>query len=457
MSAANNNYITPDAAARLARIALCTLAAALSGCTIYSALPLPKGNDLADRVALPVPALDMDTVATLAVLNSPDLKAQRATMHVAEAQAFAAGLLPDPSFSYSYDHPYDRVIDSTDPRYPEYNAYGLGLSVDLQTLLTHRSTHAAATASLEQARLNLLWQEWQTVAAARTLYAQQAIAEQRRSYLEAATEIYAQAAQNAQRALAAGNVTIQQVSTDRAVLIDLQAQLGTAERSLLTAQQGLRTLLGVQPEVAIPLQPIGLPPVPDRAALTASVARSSESRPDLRALQAGYRSQEEQVRTAVLQQFPDVSVGVTRARDVSNVHTIGLTATLTLPIFDRGRGKIAVQRATRAQLFAEYQARLDQTTGDAWQLWNEMQQLNGQLTDLDQRLPELQSSVDAARAAYLRGEFPPADFFTLVSSYLGAQATRFDLLQSLWSDSIALSTLIGGPLPAAVNGSDPGH
>jgi hypothetical protein len=86
-----------------------------------------------------------------------------------------------------------------------------------------------------------------------------------------------------------------------------------------------------------------------------------------------------------------------------------------------------------------------------------MQQLSGQLTDLDQRFPELQSSVDAARAAYQRNEFPPADYFTLVSSYLGAQATRFELFQNLWSDSIALSTLIGGPLPAAVNSTDSAH
>ncbi len=127
---------------------------------------------------------------------------------------------------------------------------------------------------------------------------------------------------------------------------------------------------------------------------------------------------------------------------------------MTLPIFDRGRGRIAIQRATRAQLHAEYQARIDQTTGDAWQLWNEMQQLNRQLTDLDQRLPELQSSVEAARTAYQRNEFPTADYFTLVSSYLGAQATHFDLLQNLWSDSIALSTLLGGPLPAVVNSGD---
>ncbi len=172
------------------------------------------------------------------------------------------------------------------------------MSVDLQTLLTHRSTHAAANAAYEQARLNLLWQEWQTVAAARTLYAQQVIARISAALISPpAGEIYAQASQNSQRALGAGNVTIEQANTDRAVLIDLQAQLGTAERSLLTAQQGLRTLLGVQPDVAIPLRALGRPVVPDRAGVAATVERAADNRPDLRALQAGYRSQEQQVRT----------------------------------------------------------------------------------------------------------------------------------------------------------------
>lgn len=427
-------------------------AALAGGCASYSALPLPPSNDLASGVTpAPAPALDMDAVATLAVLNGPELKAARAGLHVSQAQAFAAGLLPDPQFSYTADHPTDGVILPSDPRYPEYNAYGLGLTLDLQALLTHSSAHAAANASYEQARLDLLWQEWQTVAEARTLYTQQAIAADRQAYLAPAEQIYAQAAGHSQRALAAGNVTTEQASTDRAVLIDIQAQLGAATRSLLTAQQGLRTLLGVQPDVSVPLQALGAPPVPDRATVAAGVARAAQIRPDLRALQAGYRAQEEQLRVAILQQFPDISLGVTRARDVSDVHTIGLGVSLTLPIFDRGRGRVAIQRATRAQLRAEYQARLDQAVGDAWQLWNEMQQLSRQLAGLEQRLPGLEASVQAARGAYQRQEFPTADYFTLVSSYLGAKATQYDLLQDLWSDSIALSTLLGTQIPPAVS------
>jgi outer membrane protein TolC len=44
----------------------------------------------------------MDEVAMIAVANNPDLKATRGQVGVAEAQAFAAGLLPNPQFSFAY-------------------------------------------------------------------------------------------------------------------------------------------------------------------------------------------------------------------------------------------------------------------------------------------------------------------------------------------------------------------
>jgi outer membrane protein TolC len=44
----------------------------------------------------------MDEVAMIAVINNPDLKAARDQVGVAEAQAFTAGLLPNPTFSFAY-------------------------------------------------------------------------------------------------------------------------------------------------------------------------------------------------------------------------------------------------------------------------------------------------------------------------------------------------------------------
>ncbi|MGH8132215.1 MAG: hypothetical protein ACRETP_03130, partial [Steroidobacteraceae bacterium] len=64
--------------------------------------------------------------------------------------------------------------------------------------------------------------------------------------------------------------------------------------------------------------------------------------------------------------------------------------------------------------------------------------------------PRLQESVDNAKRAYAAGNFPAASYLTLVNAYLAAAGSRFDLLQSLWTDSIALATVTGTQLqPAA--------
>ena len=416
---------------------------ALAGCALYSPLPLPQSDDLAPaRVAAPAP-LDMNAVATLAVLNNPDLRAARATLHVAAAQAFAAGILPDPQASASTDRPIDRVNSPNDPRYPEYKAYGFGLSLDLRALLTYPSARAAAKAAYSQAQADLLWKEWQTVAAARVLYVAQALGAERSASLAPAAKLFARAAAHSQAAFAAGNVSLEQVSADQAALGAIRAQQGAAARGQLAAEHGLRELLGLKPEVRVPLAPLGAPEIADRNAIAAAAARLPAVRPDLRALQAGYRSQEEQVRIAVLSQFPNVVVGFNRARDFSDVHSLGGAVSLTLPLFDRGRGQIAIQRATRAQLRAEYQARLDQASADLWQLWSEMRELRGELADLDARLPRLKTSVDNAERAYASGSFPAANYLALVNAYFSAQSNHFDVLQSLWTDSIALAAVAG--------------
>lgn len=434
---------------RLRRFVRCTAAfalasASLAGCATYSAKPLPQHDDLAAGIAPgAVAPLDMNAVATLAVLNNPDLQAARAKMHVAEAQAFAAGILPDPQVNLSFDHPQDRITSAADPRFPEYNAYGYGLAIDLRALLTHSSTRKAADAAYRQAQADLLWQEWQTVAEARTLYVTQVIGADRRAFLAPVADLYTQAASHSQRAFAEGNVTLEQAGTDESVLVAIRTQLGAAERNSLQAEQSLRALLGLRADVTVPLQPLTAPQIPERAQVAAAQERLPQVRPDLHALQDGYLSQEASLRVAVLSQFPNITVGITRARDVSSVHTIGGAVSLTLPLFDRGRGEIAIQRATRAQLRAEYQARLDQASSEIWQLWNEMQELRAELGDVEQRLPQLKNSVDNAARAYATGNFPAANYLGLVGAYLAAQGSRFDLLQNLWTDSISLAALTG--------------
>lgn len=410
---------------------------ALFGCATYSASPLPRQADLAATVpAQGAAALDMDAVASVAVLNNPDLKAARAKAQIGEAQAFAAGLLPNPQFSASLDQPTNQGLGLA-------TAYSLGLSYDLKALITHPSAAAAANAARDQAKLDLLWEEWQTVAQARTLYIQSVLNMAQQKFLAAAEQKYTLQASRSGRAFQAGDIALDQAGGDLAVLFDIRTRFGTAERSALQADRSLHTLLGVAPDVAWTLRPLTTPEIPDRAAVEEALAKLDQTRPDLRALQAGYQSQEEILLKAVLSQFPNISVGFTRSSDTSNVFTNTFGVTLDLPIFNQGQGEIAVQSATRDQLRAEYQARLDQATGDAWRLWAEMQQLNTEIQDVEARLPQLKTTVDSSEKAYAAGDMTAAAYLTMLNTLLAGQSELSDLKQSLWSDAVALSTVLG--------------
>jgi outer membrane protein, heavy metal efflux system len=441
---------------RTARIYPAVGAAALllAGCETYSPLPLPQRPDLLDRLPVQGATLDLDQVATIAVINNPDLKSARFKAGVADAQAFQAGILPNPKLAAELLLPTNqepKPASFGEGQEPPGPGFSYGLTYDIQDLITFGAKRATAEAAADQAKLNVLWQEWQTVSQARTLYITGANAAEKRALYAEAEQRYAAQSDRSSRALQSGDITFDAAATDLAALLDAQSQLRTAERTETQNAFNIRALLGVSQNVDVTLKPIGIPDIPDRAAVEAALAKVADLRPDLRALQAGYQSQEESLREAVLAQFPSLELGLTRASDTvgdrsdqgNTVHTIGIGATLNLPLFDRNQGNIAIQRATRAQLLAEYQARVNQTTSDAWRIWSEMQQLKAAIDETQARLPELQKAADDAERAYMQGNLPALTAVTLQSSVITRQAELSDLKQSLWSDAIALASVIG--------------
>ena len=100
------------------------------------------------------------------------------------------------------------------------------------------------------------------------------------------------------------------------------------------------------------------------ATVSDALAALARRRPDLLALQAGYEAQEQKYRAAIMSQFPALTVGFNRARDTSNVYTTGFQINLSLPIFNRNRGNVAIEQSTRQRLRDEYQNRLNQAFAD---------------------------------------------------------------------------------------------
>ncbi len=381
----------------------------------------------------------MTAVATEALKRSPELAALRAKAEAAEASARAGGLLPEPQLSLSGDRPTVHLPDLT-------NAYAMGLSEDLQALLTYPSRLSAARASAAQAKLELLWSEWQVAERAGTLYAQKVFLDEKSVRLRRTASLMLDQAGRSQKALADQNTTLDVAGADFSAALDVSSQADTAERDALTADAGLRMLLDLKPDASLALTSLDDPAPLSKQEITAALATVNQKRPDLLALQAGYNAQEENVRTAILQQFPAISLGFNRASDTTGVQTNGLALTVNLPIFGATQNNIRLQRATRTQLKAEYQTRLNQTESDAWRLYREIGLLHEQLKRLESKLPEFEHMGAVGQTAYRAGNLPPATYVVLETSLSSRQAELYDLKSQLWSDTLALRSILAMPL-----------
>ena len=433
--------------ARRHRIAAVCGLLVLGGCVRYQPQPLPVAPIVASA-ALPVAfettrkGLDAVQVAILAVANNPALRAARTKRGVASAQVFAAGLLPDPQLSLSGDTP-----SNNDPALVD--AYGVSLSYDVQALITHGAKREQAQAGAAQVDLDLLWQEWQVLQQAQLLYVQNQAVTTKLGLQQKVRDLFAERYQHSARALKEGNLTLDVAGADLTAVLDATSQFQQLARAQDQMRHDLNAVLGLAPDVVLALGP----PLPlsalDTRALAAIVTDVATRRPDLLALQAGYRSQVAALHAAVLAQFPSLSVGFTRARDTGNVQTSGLGITLNLPVFSRNRGEIARETATRAQLLAEYQARLDETGAAIDRLRSEAHLLDAAQSDLQALLPELRRIAAAGRGAYAAGKIAALVYLNFETSLLTRELEAVDLAERRAEIEVGINALLAKPLTSA--------
>ena len=436
----------------------------LAGCASYAPQSLPAHTNLPQSVSAiplepaqlpfsrlrshlfnPADGLDIDEVAMLAVANNPQLRQARDSLGIARAQSFAAGLLPDPQLGITSDHPTNGTTGNN-------NAFNLNLNYDVSALLLRSSRVGSASAAEQQINLDLLWQEWQVVSQARLLFTRLTAQQHLLSQLQDARGLLAKSYQRSRQALAQGNVTGDFASADLAALQNVEHQINDLERSRLQNHASLCNLLGIAPGASLDLVGEPAPSAIDAAAVRDSLEQRLAQRPDMRALQAGYHSQEEKFRGAVLAQFPALNVGITRARDTSGLYTRGFGVSLSLPIFNANRGNIAIEKATRKKLFDEYQDRLNSAFGEIDTALANLSLLQDQLQRTRQGVAEFSSVARNAGSAYRAGNLTAPDYVRLKTALLDKQTESINLQESLMEQQIALETLLGPDLPKR-NGS----
>lgn len=426
--------------------------ALVSGCAVYRPKPLPTGPDLARAPALSVPAGDLGVpglkpapfdpakglteinVITLAVIDNPQLKAARLEAGVARAQLLEAGLLPDPQISGGLS------------KSSLFTGYSATVAQDIQALITRGAAEDAARAHLDQVNLDILWQEWQIAEQAQKLYIEMSALGELRRVLNERRELLARAYHADEALLRHQDITAGDVAVDFAAWNSAEADWRAFELNDNQTRHALDELLGLAPGVELRLRGDPSNGIITPAQYQGALAALPRRRPDLLALQAGYRSAEEELREAILAQFPLINAGVTKSRSAEEgVQSIGFDVTLTLPLFNRNRGPIAIGRASRAYLYQAYQTNLDETMNQADQVWTAVGIMRSQLESLDSRLSSLEQEAAASKKSLERGTSTLADYVRVDSNVLATRAQEIQLRSSIAQAQAVLSMLLAMP------------
>jgi len=385
----------------------------------------------------PSDGLDATEVAMLAVVQGPDLKVLRTQAKVTRAQAFAAGLLPDPVVGVSQDRP-----DAGQPG--ASTAFVRGVSWDVGSLVTYASRQTARRRSDEQVDLSLLWAEWQTIAVSRLQFVRIQYGRELVARLEAESTALAPLAPRLTAALQRGAITFDVATTGLSALSDVARQLSEARAQLANREQDLRVLLGLPAGEGLRLVgEVDVSPI-DRGAADAALEVLPQRRPDLRALGLGYAAEEARVRAAILGQFPAVNFGLTRSQDNTGIKSSGFALSVSLPLFDANRGAIRIEHATREQLHEEYAQRLLTARAEVARLLSAQELLVARDAELAPYAATLAATVAHAMQAYERGGMDWTAYLGLRQSALAAALELIALRATLAEARIGLATLLSG-------------
>ena len=425
------------------------------GCARYSALPLdtapssvavPSSASLSRDASIinrpylkPVAIdltepLDPNAIAIIAVLANPDLKALRERAGISDAQVFAAGLFPDPTFSFGIDH----IVGGP----PAVDNIVGALGVSLNALRTRAAVRAQARASARQVRLDLAWAEWQTAGQARVQAARVTGLEQAQSLAMASRDAAQSLLDRMLRAAGRGDLAPDQLQAARLSAFDAADRLRIFERDLVTARLELLRLMGLPPSFRLRLSTA---PLLARANLSAErlFAAATRNRDDLAALEAGYGAQEAALRKAILDQFPTLDLTINASRDTGRNVLLGPAIGFTLPLWNRNRGGIAVEKATRAALRIEYGARLFKTRADIAAAVAAIEVLQRQKSALEADIPAIERFARATGRAARRGDLAMATAQTAEAALRDKQLLLVQSDQAITEQMIALELLTG--------------
>ena len=371
---------------------------------------IPPGVDLADGVS------EEEAIA-LALWNNAAYQELLAQLGISQAQLLDAGLCRDPQLITLF------------PLGPKQLEFTLFQFVDDLWLRPVRVR--AAEMGLSRVAEQMIQNGLDVIRDVRLAHAELLFAQQNAELATEAENIRQGIAELAQKRLDAGDISELEANDSRVQSLSAKADAARLSLDVSLAQQRLLVLMGLaldNRQVIAVESPEPVVPVRDESDL---VGEALAMRPDIRAAEVSIAQLQERTNLA-RRQLLSFEAGIDANRKGVDGFEASPAIRMTLPIFNRNRGNIAIAKAQLQQAIRRYVTVRDQIALDVRTSYATAQQADANLAAVRHEiLPTIQQAVGLARKNYLDGGTSYFLVLQTTSQFLDTRAREIRLSADL--------------------------
>lgn len=376
---------------------------------------------------------------------------QRIEQSRATLRQTASTLWPTVDAASSTSHSKNWNPDATKS---SYNA-GIDASWQLDLFGANRRNTEAAEAELEASGYSLEDARISLAAEIATAYFNLRLLQSNLDIANSNLEIQITSAQIARDKAKAGFTSNLDALSAEAQIQNTKAGIPSIEASIASQRYAIELLLGRYPgELASLLSPHA--PLPLASVMPASVpSEVLKRRPDIRKAEADLHAATARIGAAEADRFPSIRIGGSASLSLSSlsswsdaVRSVGITPSISLPLFAGGRLKARVEQAKAAaeESLLIYTETILSAVSEVETAWVTLEREHAREAALLLSLQHNQASLDIATQLYKTGESDYLEVLIYQKSYLSAQQSLVQHRATLAQQSVKLFKALGGPV-----------
>jgi len=408
-----------------------------AGCAAYQPQALPSTPDtraISTHAERATSALkNLSEIAGEVIIFNPDLRAMRQDLNISDALVLSAGLLSDPSLTFSLAAPLNGTGLT--------NGVSAGIGWSLSSLFTRSNELERAEAERNMTIAGYAWQVRLSVANALLLAGRLSYHEEQKSIIVKNLTLFQKLYELTHHKAAANDETLLVQSSRKSMMFDWLDAKNKIDIQINAARHELNYLLGLSPSETFGIAHFDCHESHYDAKKL--LEQAVEKRDDLVALRFAYQASDAIYRRNLLAQFPSFSIGLNWSADTSNYKTFGPSVTFDLPLWNRNKGGIALSLALRDKEKESYSAALSRTQSELTTLIEALKITQALLKTAQNETAADSAVPKALDYALQNGDVTISDYTARLNEHYLRELWMIGLRQTVFEQRIALALSSG--------------